>query len=170
VMKMEKHMNDVIFYRPYRIHGRLAPISLSYAILSFFVIGLCLPEAIGGALLFATFGIIALFITKLLYDSSNIAILLEQAGVRIIDGRGNAYRFFPWEGLQFAYHARDFKGNPYLVLSPVTLSKKTIRSFINKATNSARACVNDILVIAINLQDRSEVVETVERYIPNIVH
>ena len=162
-------MNDAIVYRPYKTQiwplfftvpvGMLAFVGTGYSLLFSGITALCL---IG-------IGIVCVWLTKVLYDSSKRAIFFEQKGLRIIGGSHLDYRYIPWERLSYGGYAKNYKGHLFLVLSPNALSSKEAKHFANQVANSSRIFIDDVVVIYLDiLQDVSKIKELIESHIEQV--
>lgn len=162
-------MNDTIIYRPYRSHAWPLPFTIPVGMLAFMAAGYCLPFLGFRVLVLVAIGIACTWLTKVLYDSSNIAVYLEQEGLRIIGGSYNDYRYALWEELSYAYYVRSFKGHLFLVLSPKALSSKEAKNLANRGANSSRICIDYAVVIYIDiLQNTSQLKELIDNHILHV--
>lgn len=159
-------MNDTIIYRPYRSHIWFVPFTAGVEILSFVAVGYCLPHLRVTVLLPVVIGIISIWLTKVLYDSSNLVVFFGQEGFQITGNRCNDYRYFLWEELPYAYYARSYKGHLFVVLSPKVLSSKEVKNYVNRGANSSRICIDSVIVIHIDvLQNASRLKELIDNHV-----
>lgn len=156
-------MDTSFLYRPYRSYGWFVPFTLGTAILAFVAVGYHLPRIDVTLFVLSAGGIMGASLSKMLYDLSNIAVLFEQEGVRIIGGRYTDYRYLPWEGSPYAYYTKSYKGHSFLVLSPTSLDRKQAHRLTNREANASGICVDHVAVICLDaLQDVSKIKEMVE--------
>ena len=161
-------MKDAIQYRPFRSEAWFVPFTLGIGILAFTATGYCLPN-IESTVFFLVFGILCFWLTKKLYDTSNMIVSFEWEGVRITGGKFDNYCYASWEEMEYAYYARNFKGHLFLVLSPKALSEKQVKQFVNRAVNSYKLCVDFVIVIHIDaMQDVSQIKERISSKVSNI--
>lgn len=157
-------MNNTITYRPYELHKWFLYFTVPIGVLAFTISGYCLLFSHIGSFVLCGMGIMSLWLTKELYDSSNISVHLEQEGLRITGGSFNEYRYMTWEKLQYEYYDRNFKGHLFIVLTPNVLNPKEIKAFINRGANLSRICIDDVVVIPIDaLQDTSQFREFIDK-------
>ncbi len=140
-------MNKIIKYRPYRSYAWFVPGVLGIGVLAFIAVGYSFTNLDIHILLFLVIGIISFCLTKVLYDSSNVTILLGQDGVRVCGGRHSGYHYLSWEDLEYAYYARNYKGFLFLVLSPHLLSQEEVKRVVNVGANSSKIFVESVIVI-----------------------
>lgn len=118
-------MNNIYTYRPYRSLAWFLPFVIPVEILAFVATGYCFPY-IRVSIFCVAIGIVCTYLTKVFYDSSNIIVVFEQEGLRIVGGRYNDYRYLLWEEVSNAYYVRTFRGFLFVVLSPKALSPKEV--------------------------------------------
>lgn len=162
-------MNDPFVYHPYKTQTWPLVFTIPVGILAFVGAGYCLPHLGIGAISFAGIGIICVWLTKVLYDASNRLIIFEQKGLRIVGGRYCDYRYKSWEELAYACYIRNYKGHLFLVLSPNVLSPKEAKVFANLGANSSRICINDAVVIYVDiLQNVSQIKQLIDNHVLHI--
>lgn len=162
-------MNNITIYRPYKVHARILPFTVTVGVFAFIAMGYCIPYWEFGVSLWVVMGVGCIWLTKVLYDTSNLTVIFEQQGLRIVEGRYNNYRYVLWEELLYAYYVRNFKGHLFLVLSTNALSPKEAKRFANIAATSSRICIDDVLVIYINFfQEVSQIKELINSHIIHI--
>lgn len=143
-------MSDTIIYHPHQSHGRFVPFTIGVEIFSFVAGGYCLPRIDLFCFCFFGIGIPCLVLSKILYDSSNNAVLLEQDGLRIVEGRSRTFRYILWKEVPYVYFTRSYKGHSFVVLSPKVLNRKQAQAFTNRGANTSRISVDFVVVIHIN--------------------
>ena len=175
-------MNNTIEYRPFRAESWAFPVMLILTICDFVILGGILHDISFetfsnlnfGACFFLLLGIVSTWCLKILYNDSNIVTLFELECLRIVGGKWNNYCCIPWEKVTYAYYTRNFKGFPYMVLSPKALDKKQLKKEINRSSFSAKLCIDSIIVIPINpltddnLKKILQIKEFIKQKIPNI--
>ena len=155
-------MNNAITYRPYRSHAWFVPFAFGIGIFYIFAAGYSLPLINFVVLLLLGMGIVCFLLAKVLYDSSNILVLLEREGLRVTGGRYGIYRYIPWDELSYAYNTRSYKGHLFLVLSPTPLSPKQAQILTNRGANTSKIFVDSVVVIPIDtMQNTSQLREAV---------
>ena len=159
-------MNKTIIYRPYKLHTLLLLFTISIGTIAFVGAGYCLVLLESGFFVLVTVGVACIWLTKILYDSSNTAVFFEQDGVRIVGGSYNNYRYLSWAELTHMYYARNYKKHLFLVLSQRGLSAKEIKSFANRCANSSKILIDDVIVIYIDiLQNTSQLKVLIDSHI-----
>ena len=162
-------MNDTIVYRPYRTQTWFLAFTIPVGTLAFVGAGYCLPLSSISVLCLTGIGVVCIWLTKMLYDSSKIAVSFEQRGIRIIGGNYFDYRYITWEKLSYGCYARNYKGHLFLVLSPNSLSPKEAKHFANQGAISSRICIDYVVVIYIDiLQDVSQIKELIDKYVTQV--
>lgn len=162
-------MNDTFIYRPYKSHAWTLPFTTSVGLLAFVAAGYCVPYWGYNVLILAAVGIVCAWLTKLLYDSSNVAVIFEQEGLRALGGNYNEYRYVLWEEVSYAYYVRSFKGHLFLVLTPNALSSKEAKHLANRGANSSRICIDSVLVIYIDIfQDVTKIKELIGNHVMHV--
>lgn len=156
------HMNHTISYRPYRCHAWFVPFVFGFGIIYIFTAGCLLSHTNFVFLVPLGIGIVCFLLAKVLYDTSNILVLLEPEGLRMTGGRYGNYRYVLWRELPYAYYTRSSRGHMFLVLSPEPLCPKQVKSWVKRGANSSKVCFDSVVVIPINtMQDISLLKETV---------
>lgn len=155
-------------YRPYRSGIWFAPFSFGIGLLACVVAGSFLPSinitffAILGA------GILSFGVSKVSYDTANIAVFFEQEGIRIAGGRYKDYFHGVWTDFPYAYHAL-YRGHRYLLLSACTLSQQKIHLLTKQSAFLSKICVSSAVVIYLDvLQDTSLLEEIIRRNVSYI--
>lgn len=162
-------MNDITIYRPYKAHAWTLPFTVTIGLFAFVATGYCVPYWEYNVFILAVIGVVCAWLTKFLYDSSNLTVIFEQQGLRTIAGRYDDYRYVLWEELSYAYYVRSFKGHLFLVLSPNALSPKEAKHFANRGANSSRICIDSVLVIYIDIfQDASKIKEIIDNHVMHV--
>lgn len=144
-------MDNTIVYRPYKSNVWFAVFLTGIGLLALMVAAYSLPYKGFIVVFLIAIGVVSLWLTKTLYDSSNITIFLEQEGLRIVGGKHNNYQYVSWEKLSYAYYIRSFKGHLFLVLSPKTLSSKEAKRLVNQAANLFQTYITDVVVLYIDV-------------------
>lgn len=161
-------MNNICTYRPYRSHAWFLPFVIPVAMLAFVAAGYCFPY-VGVGVFWVAIGIVCTYLTKVLYDSSNISVVFEQEGLRIVGGSYNDYRYLLWEEVSNAYYVRNFRGFLFLVLSPKVLDSKAAKKLINRGANLSKICIDDVVVIHIDdLQNVSQIKELIDSHVVQV--
>lgn len=162
-------MNETIIYCPYKSQTWALIFTIPIGLLAFVGAGYCLSLSGISAISFVGIGIICIWLTKMIYDSSNKAVFFEQKGLRIVGGNYKDYRYILWEELTYAYFARDFKGHLFLVLSPNALNSKEAKRFANRGANLSQICVDSVVVIYMDVvQNVSQLKELIDNYVENV--
>lgn len=160
-------MKDTIVYRPWRSYAWFLPFTIPVGMLALVAAGYCLPYSGYGVLVLATIGIGHTWLTKVLYDSSNLAVAFEQKGLRILGGSYKDYRYILWEEVPYAYYVRNYRGNLFLVLSPKALSPDEAKK-LAKRGGASKICIDYAVVISIDpSQDTSQIKRQI---VHNVLH
>ena len=161
-------MNNIYIYRPYRSHAWFLPFIIPVAMLAFVAAGYCFPY-IGVGVFCAIIGIVCTYLAKVLYDSSRIAVVFEQEGLRIIGSSYNDYRHLLWKEVSNAYYVRSFRGFLFLILSPKVLDHKEAKKLTKRGANSSKICIDDVIVIHIDdLQNVSQIKELIDNHVTQV--
>ena len=162
-------MNDITVYRPYQFHARVFPFTAFISLLALVATGYCIPYW-KATFLLATIGVGGAWLTKYLSDTTKVVVVFEQQGVRILGDKHHNYRFVPWENLTYAYYTRNYKGHPFLVLTPNALDRKEAKHFANRGANTTRICIDGVLVIYMDIiQDVSPIEELIATHVEHVV-
>lgn len=156
-------MNDTIKYRPYRSEAWFVPFGILLVIFFLVFSGGCLFQSlvIHSAVSFLL-GILCIWLTKVLYDTSRIVLLFEHEGLRIIGDKHTDHRYIPWSELTHVYYAKTWKGFMFAVLAAEGLDQKATRRYANHAANTGRISVDNVIVFPLDhLQDMSSIKETI---------
>ena len=148
-------MNTMMQYRPFKSHAWFVPFTWIVSMLAFTGAGFFLPVFGLTTFLFLVTGVICCFLTKILYDSSNITVSIETEGIRIVGGTYSNYQYVSWEKFICAYYARSYKGHLYLVLSPEELAPKQVMQYINKGACLSKLSVGLVVVIHIDVMQNT---------------
>lgn len=143
-------MDHSVSYRPFRTYNCFVPFVSGTGVFFIICVGYCLFPPHWHMLMFLLISILCFWLSKVLYDSSNIIVLFEQEGLRIIGEKNNRHQYFSWTALEFAYYSRNYKGHLFLVLSPRELSQGEVKAYTNRGANSLRLCVDSVVVIYID--------------------
>lgn len=158
-------MKNTVVYRPFRSHSWLATATACLVGFAFVVAGWTFPD-FKFVIFFFAMGIVSIWLTKVLYDSSNITICFEDGGLRVFDGGHKECQYLLWEKLPYAYYVRNLKGHLYVVLSPKEIDLKQVRYYVNKSSNSFRVMIDYVVVFHIDiLQNASELKEMIDNRI-----
>lgn len=161
-------MNNTYSYRPYRSHTCFLRFVIPVAMLAFFAAGYCF-QYVGVCVFFTVIGLVCTYLTKMLYDSSNMAVVFEKEGLRTIGSSYKDYRHFLWEEVLNAYYVRNFRGFLFLVISPKALKPKEAKFFANKGANLSKICIDDVAVIYIDdLQNVSQIKEIIDTHVAHV--
>ena len=162
-------MDKTIIYRPFKSHTYFLPFTICVGVLAFVTTGYCLPFWSIGVLIPTALGVISTWLTKVLYDSANIAIFFEKEGLRVVGRRYNEYRYILWEELLYAYYVRNLKAHLFLVLSPKPLSSIEAKDFANQGANLLKVCIDDVVVIHIDaIQNVSPLKELIADHVSHV--
>lgn len=154
---------DCIVYKPFRTQFVFAPICGLIGMVFCFFSGMTLAENNGYAFGFALVSVLCLGLAKYLNDSANIAVILDDEGVRVLNEKGNKYFLVRWQAIQHGYYYNNYKGHMFLVLSPDVLSLEQVRNVVNRAAIKSKLHSSDGLVIYLDaFQDTSALKEYVE--------
>lgn len=143
-------MDTNIMFRPYRTHGWIAPVALCMALLCAVLGGYLLEIMLAGAWLFLFTEILAMWVTKTLYDSANIVIHISPKGLQVFGDHDNRYVFRPWDELSYAYDTNNYKGHHFLVLSPERLSAKEAKMLANNSAIRSKICIDLCVILYID--------------------
>ena len=157
-------MNNITVYRPYKSQTWPLIFTLPVGILAFVGAGYCLSLSIITALCLTAVGIVCIWLTKVIYDSSKRAIIFEEMGLRIIGGSYFDYRYIPWEKLTYGCYVRNYKRHLFLLLSPNEFNANEAKRFANKGANSSHIFVDNVVVIYLDVLQNQEV-EDIKEYI-----
>ena len=150
-------MNNIIIYRPNKSQNWVVILTFFYAVFWLFVAGLYLTISVFVACILLGLGIVSIWLSIFLYDTSNICIFFENDGLRIAGGSYKNYNYIPWDKFKYAYYTTNFRNFSFLVLSPKELSPKEAKYYTNKGANLSRICLDDIVVMGMNdCQDISQ--------------
>ncbi len=159
-------MNDAIVYHPYKAQTWPLVFTLPVGILAFVGAGYCLPFSGVSVLCLTGIGIVCIWLSKVLYDSSKKAVIFEQNGLRIIGGSYFDYRYIPWGELKYGYYTRNYKGHLFVVLSPNVLNSKEAKRFANQGANSSRIFIDYVVVIYLDaLQDVAQIKNLIDSHL-----
>ena len=144
-------MHYKIKHQPNKTESWFVPFTLAIGILGLIGVGYFAsvkkPELFFISLFSGAFG---LCLTKMLYDSSNIILLFENEGIRIIGRKYSDYRYLPWNEYLHAYYGRALKGHLFLVLSSKELNPIDAKKYINKRNYSSKLYFDDVVVLHID--------------------
>ena len=155
-------MDNLIVYRPYRFHYYCAFLSLCIGAFASVIMGCYLPTVDWFIIVWFAVLFLSVFFAKVLYDSSNITMLFEEEGLRIVGGKYADYSYFPWNMFTIAYYARSYKGHLFLVLSPEPLTQTQAKQYVNRSANLSKLQIKSAIVIHLDAtQDVSKVKEIV---------
>lgn len=161
-------MKDTIIYRPYRSHAWFIPFTIPVGMLAFVAAGYCFPY-VRFSIFWVAIGVVCAYLTKVFFDSSNIAVVFEQEGLRIVGGSYKDYRYLLWEEVSNACYVRNFRGFLFLVLSPKAISPKEAKYFAKRGANLSKICIDDVVVIHIDmLQDVSQIKELIANHVAHV--
>lgn len=163
-------MNNTIIWRPYRHQAWVLLFTMPICILYFVFTGYGITDLGLKVLFFAVPGIVCVLFTKCIYDTSNIAVIFEQDGFRIVERNYRDYRYVSWKEFSFAYYARNFKGHLFLVLSPKKLSSEEVKQLAKRSANSIKISVNEAVVFPVDfLKDSSSVKTLIDSHVINLI-
>lgn len=162
-------MNNTIIYRPYKVYRWALPFTVIIGVLSFAVSGCCAPYWGCGVLIPVAIGLMCLWLTRKMYNASNMAVFLEPEGLRLVGGRFDDYRYVCWEEVSNAYYARTFRGFMFLVLSPKSLNSNEVKRLVNRGAHSSKLCIDDAIVIYIDSQQEDiRIKEHIDKYVSHV--
>lgn len=155
-------MNDRIIYRPYKSGIWLLPFSVAIAVFCFLLAGLTVPQGDFTWFILFLIGFLALYATKIIYDTVRMVILFDGDGLQIIGTRYGKDSCHFWKDFSYAYCVRNYRGFHFLVLSPKTLSSKEAKRLAGRCVNPQKICMDDAIVISMdNLQNMSHLKELI---------
>ena len=163
-----KDMNDSIIYRPYKSDTWALAFSLPMGVFAFAVAGCCLFSSLGCAIVFLVGGMMCIWSTKVIYDSSKRAVIFEQNGLRIIGGSYSEYRYISWEEVTHGYYVRSYRGVLFLLISPNALNFKEAKRFANKGACSSRIFIDPVVVIPLDFNKEEEIKKFVEIHLTQV--
>ena len=162
-------MSEKVILYPYKAHKYFVPFTIGSSIFSFLAVGYCLPYIEGILFFLIAIGIISIYLTKKLYDSSKTVVALDSQGLCVVEDNGFDYRYYLWDELQFAYHSKNFRGFRYIVFSPVKINEKQVRELTSKSSESMKVCVDSAVVLYIdNLPPNINIEDNLKNYVANI--
>ena len=138
-------------YRPYQQGRILFWLLLIFALLCFFLSGFFIILDIRVGLIFLFFGLFFLIFSKFFYDISNIIIILESKGLRIIDRKFKDYKYYFWDRHSHAYYIRNYKNFLYLILSSERLSHEEAKFYVKRSETLSKVCIEDIVVFRLDM-------------------
>lgn len=154
-------MDKAIVCRPYQVYIYFIPFILFCEIFAFIIVGCNLVAGLFDWLMF-TVGILCIWLTKVLYDASNIVVIVEEIALQIVGGNYNQYRYILWKELSYGYYTRSFKGHLFLVLSSKELGSKEVKKLVNRGANFYKICIDDTIIIPITfLKNASQLKEMI---------
>ena len=161
-------MRDSIIYYPYRAHRWFSPFLFVFGLCAFFLIGYCFSVRDWLVLFLVIAGVLCVFLSKFLYDSSHVSICFNDEGILIIGDKKVKYCYVDWEDINYAYYAKNIKGPLFLVLSPKSINEKQVKQFVKQSANLSRPCIDFVVVIYMDItQDVSRIKELVNNKIDN---
>lgn len=161
-------MKDPLIYRPYGSPSWLVFMIVLFTVFVFILAGHVIPDW-HSALLWGVMGIVAMWFIKVFYDASNAALLFEENGLWIMGGNYKKYRYVFWKEVPYAYYVIGCKGHPFFVLSPKPLLSKEIRHLANRGEYSTRICIDQAIVIFVDVsQNTSQLEEIIGNHVLHV--
>lgn len=161
-------MNDLnyIIYRPYRTQLWISLFTLIMAVFTFVFLGVSLTKVGLHTLFLLVSGLVFLFLTKSLYDSSKIILIFDDEGLLIFNDKHNNYRRFNWAYFSTLSYTTNFKGNLFAVLTPDSKTESEIKKLVSHSANSSKVCIDDTVIIAFDpLQKDVFLKDIIEGYV-----
>ena len=150
-------------YRPYQQCRILFRFALIFAMLCLFLSGFFINSNICGGLIFLFSGLFFLIFSKLFYDISNIIIIVESQGLRIIDRKCKDCKNYFWGSLSYAYYIRNYKNFLYLILSSKRLTYEDANFYVKRSETLSKTCIDDIVVFRLDmLGDMDEFINIID--------
>lgn len=162
-------MSNTVVYYPYQSDKYFSVATLIVSSLSFVAFGYCLADWIPACCFFGVIGIVALWLSKSLYDSAQICLLFEPKGIRLIGGKCQNGLFVRWDKCPYAYYTQNYKGHLFVILSQYELSSKQIRMLANQSANAYKICVESKYTIHLNhSQTASQIKELINQTVQHV--
>lgn len=155
-------MNQCFVYHPYKMYKYVLPIVIGFCILGFLFAGGNLFQGNSFAIFFliASAGLLCCIVY--LSNRTNIVVVFEENGLHITMGKRKYYQFVPWDSLQYAYEARNYKGYQFLILSPTMLEKNKIQKYVWEGTDGKNIYQDSVVVIHLSsMQDTTKIKDVV---------
>ena len=163
-------MNDMIAYRPYKVHRWLG-LFLAFCVpISFAIAVWCFIEARWGlGLNFALLSIMWAAVTVFSYNTSKIEVVFDHQGVTTSGRTPQQSHSMLWESTNYAYYGY-YRGHPFLLLSANSLDKKTARRFASLGSYSGKVCIDGVWVIHLNShKDVASIKELIASHVENVI-
>lgn len=162
-------MSNTVVYYPYQSDKYFSVATLIVGALSFVAFGHCLTDWVPACYFFGIIGVVALCLSRTLYDSAQICLLFEPEGIRLIGGKYQNCLFVPWNKCMYAYYTQNYKGHLFVILSQHELSSKQTRTLANQSANAYKICVESKYVIHLNYsQTASQIKELINQTVQHI--
>ncbi len=140
--------NDTIVYRPYRDSLFILPIMICCEIYGFILTGMLLPSNFKNAIFIFVVTIIMVLFQIYIHIISKTIICLDNDCIRVYGELWEKDRCFSWEDFSIVYYDNNFKGNHYLIFSPMELDKDERGKILWLYEWSSK--YNDILVFPVS--------------------
>lgn len=164
-------MNNIFKYRPYRSMGWFVPFGI-FLVISFLVLsgGYLFQNLFGDFAVLFLIGILCIWLTKVLYDCSNITLIFEQEGLYIVGDKQVAHRYINWSELPCVYYAKSWKGFSFAVLSPEALDQKATQRYANRAANTGRISIDNAIVFPLDYSQNVSFIKEMIAELTNNTH
>lgn len=162
-------MNDEIIYSPYKAEKWIALLLIFCAMVSCFFAGYVGFRRLDGVVICIIVGCLCAWLSKCLYNDSNIIVRFESEGIRIVAGFNVGYHYILWENFSYAYYVSNAKGHQRLILSPKELVYKEAKQLVNDFAFSAKIYVDECIVIPCdNSPIGKSISALIEQRVPNV--
>lgn len=149
-------MNDnFIVYRPFINTKYVLPFLVLGEIYSFVLLGFLLKTDISSSFFIFIIGVYLLILQLHCYSLSKITICFENNTIRSLGDRGRDL-CVSWKTIYYVYHANNFKGHHYLILSPHRLNEQQIKN-TRKRSLKEGICVRNGGIIIIPISSQKEI-------------
>lgn len=156
--------NEEMIYRPFRICKVIIFFLKILEMLLTIVLGMAIKQnSIDGIIVSLILASIGFILIKYLYNLVKVILIFNKECVSVLNvSRGIRYDIL-WKEIPYGYYCRDWHGNLYLVLSPRTMEKKTVKKIVNQYTNSLKfnIYIDECIVIVIAGKKQMEQIEKV---------
>ncbi len=160
------NINDFIIYRPYRSYMWFVPLTIIITIFSFVAFVFSFQEFGFPTFFTFIFCLLAISLTKTLYNSSKITVFFDDVGLLITDGNHKNNKQFNWDYFSNVYYIRNFKGHSFAVLTPNTLTSKERKIIANHSIRFSNLCIDRVVLIYLDaLQKDLQLKEFIEHYV-----
>ena len=159
-------MDHPVIYRPFHTYRWFVPFVAGAGVLFAVFAGYGLIHPHWSVLILFLLSFVSFWLAKVLYEQSNIVVLLEQDGLRIVGDKRNSHQFYSWTAFEFAYCSRNYKGHLFMLLSSKKLDKREIKAYTNRGAISLSICVDPVVVIYLGTQSAEIIKDVVAQKVP----